>query len=287
MSSRYARHGGRRAFTLLEAVVILAILGILASIFVPYVLNVREMNNRVRCAENFRLIKLALDQYGRENRNEYPSVRHDVDKPGWTAFTGGNVETDPFAEGSAVAADDVTASLYLLVRGGMADPKLFICPSVDRAAAAASFNPRLGNFSSRDALTYSYATPFSSLPEYHLNSDRVRAEFALMADMNPGTAGSNNVTTVRYEDGPALRSMGNSLNHGQAGQNVLFGDGHVEWSLTQFCGVNNDNIYTALQASPVPPGAVVPPTLPGVLSTGVGPAWYSDSVLVPTATEPQ
>jgi prepilin-type processing-associated H-X9-DG protein len=37
---------------------------------------------------------------------------------------------------------------------------------------------------------------------------------------------------------------GNSPNHGRDGQNVLYGDGHVEWTSNPFVGAQRDNIYT-------------------------------------------
>ena len=37
---------------------------------------------------------------------------------------------------------------------------------------------------------------------------------------------------------------GNSNNHGKDGQNVLYGDGHVEFQNNPFCGTSRDNIYT-------------------------------------------
>jgi prepilin-type processing-associated H-X9-DG protein len=38
--------------------------------------------------------------------------------------------------------------------------------------------------------------------------------------------------------------LGNSANHEQDGQNVLYGDGHVEFQNNPFCGSQRDNIYT-------------------------------------------
>ena len=34
-----------------------------------------------------------------------------------------------------------------------------------------------------------------------------------------------------------------STNHRNAGQNVLYYDGHVEWQETSACGLNGDNIW--------------------------------------------
>ena len=39
--------------------------------------------------------------------------------------------------------------------------------------------------------------------------------------------------------------QGNSNNHDEDGQNVLFGDGYVEFVQSPFVGVNKDNIFTS------------------------------------------
>jgi prepilin-type processing-associated H-X9-DG protein len=60
----------------------------------------------------------------------------------------------------------------------------------------------------------------------------------------------------------------NSSNHEKDGQNVLYGDGHVAWQKTPFCGIQNDNIYTAKNG-----------LAPKVEAS---PADANDSVLLPT-----
>jgi prepilin-type N-terminal cleavage/methylation domain-containing protein/prepilin-type processing-associated H-X9-DG protein len=283
----HSRFRSQHAFTLLELSVAIAIIGILVAIFVPYLQNVREMNNRVRCVDHLRQIQAALDQYGRANHNDYPAAREDPAKSGYVAYTGANVIADPFAPDSPVQPNDVTASLWLLVRQGLAAAHLFICPSIDRSAtAAANADRRHGNFPSPAALSYSYATPFSGLPDYHLNRDRVRAEFVVMADMNPGVRGADdNVVGPAKDADLVTRSRGNSRNHKKAGQNVLFGDGHVEWATSHYCGFAEDNIYTALRATAIPPGDKPPAAEPGVLGREIGPAWHADSYLVPTRND--
>ena len=52
--------------------------------------------------------------------------------------------------------------------------------------------------------------------------------------------------------------VANSRNHGQAGQNVLYGDTHVEFVTTPYCGVDGDNIYTAQGDRPVMTGQAPP-----------------------------
>jgi prepilin-type N-terminal cleavage/methylation domain-containing protein len=271
-----------RAFTLLELVVVLAILGILLSIFVPYALAVRESGNRARCADNLRQIQAALQLYGETNGNNYPCVRQAKDSAAWTAFTGASSTDNAFAPNSAVAENDVTASLWLLVRLKLAKPEIFVCPSSDASPQTES---NVANFKSPVHLSYSYATPFSVLPDYRLNSDRLRPEFAVVADMNPGVGGDSDVVGPAKDAPQIARSRGNSRNHGRAGQNVLFGNGLVQFKTSQYCGFGDDNIYSALRPIPIPGGEQPAPDQNGIFDPKVGPAWYSDSFLVPTATD--
>jgi hypothetical protein len=75
--------------------------------------------------------------------------------------------------------------------------------------------------------------------------------------------------------------LGNSRNHDQAGQNVLYGDMHVEFRTTPYCGVDGDNIYTAQSKEQNVSGEAPPAKVPGYLGTDIGPAWPTDSYLIP------
>jgi prepilin-type processing-associated H-X9-DG protein len=83
------------------------------------------------------------------------------------------------------------------------------------------------------------------------------ATYAICADINPGSSvpnSSKNPTNVNTTDPNSNMRQGNSANHQQDGQNVLYGDGHAEWMNNPFCGSQHDNIYTGqLTASATPP----------------------------------
>ena len=89
-------------------------------------------------------------------------------------------------------------------------------------------------------LSYSFHNPYdddAAIGTGFIGQQRPGTTFAVAADVNPGAAG------------------GNSANHDARGQNVLYGDGHVEWTKKSAVGVSGDNIYTArdgnVTASPV------------------------------------
>lgn len=278
-----------RGFSLIELLVILAILAILASILAPVLLRSRENDRRVRCVDNLRAIQQALSAYASANGKNLPRVVYEPSRAatGYVAYTGAD-SPDPFARGSRVRPNDVTASLWLLVRAGHVRPHRFVCPSTDGTPAPSPEGGR-SNFPGTKHLSYSYASPFSAAPGYRLNTDLLKPDFAVVADKNPGTGGGDDVTAPGHEAGPFDLARANTNNHGQGGQHVLYAAGHVQFQSTPYCGVGagavRDNIYTALSASPLPEGAEPPAAGKGVVARDLGPAWAGDSFLVPTDDE--
>ncbi|HWE02654.1 MAG TPA: type II secretion system protein [Tepidisphaeraceae bacterium] len=283
----------RRGFSLVELLVVLAILTILAGIFVPYFSKIREADRRVRCADNLRAIMDGLRQYAslKDPRgkvsHDYPATPAEPSHNGYTAYTGADA-SDPFAPG-AVKPNDVTASLWLLVRDGFVPANRFICPSTADTPEAMPANPR-SNFTDGSHLSYSYASPFSTATGYKMNDDSHVADFAMMADKNPGNSGKNGrVTTPAYTAQPFALARANSNNHGKVGQNVLYADGHVAFQTTPYCGIGHDarrdNIFTALSPIPLSPGQRPPTESNGFYGHDIGPSWTNDSYLVPTSDD--
>jgi competence protein ComGC len=282
MDRNYMNHPLRnRAFTAVELCVAIVIVLILLSIFIPYLMSVRESSNRTTCENNLRVIFEGLKTYAKDNNQAYPHVVYDpaVRADGFVAFTGVN-DDNPFA-GPGVEPSDVTASLFLLVRLKLVEPKYFVCPSTLADADPVPDPAARGNFAGWKNLSYSYAMPFSSSPEYRFNSDRLRAEFVMLADRNPGIGGESDVTAVTRNAKPVDLARGNSTNHRRAGQNVLYVTGGIVFQTTPYCGYLNDNIYTAQAAKASTQPLEVPPDTNGVFDDRIGPARPDDSYLVP------
>lgn len=296
-SSGRGASAGPRGFTLAELLVVLAMLAVLLSIFVPYLASLRESDRRQRCAEHLRELGVALRQYAADNSYDYPRVREPwIDPPatgessaqpaerrygGYTSFSGRD-SGDPFAADSTVRPGDVTASLYLLVRGGyQADGQRFVCPSADESALSSNQARVLANFAPR-ALSYGYATPFSASPAFRLNADRLRSEFVLMGDRASVRvdAGGRVLGPAHDADLPEFAAA-NSDHHRGAGQNALYATGVVQFVSTPFVGAERDHIYTALSDDEVRPGPGLKPTSRGFAGDRFGPAWAGDTVLTP------
>jgi type II secretory pathway pseudopilin PulG len=295
------RAGSRRpGFTAVELLVLILIVLLLLSIFIPFIRKTRESDHRLRCQSNLREIGDALTKYAKANASAFPRVVQDVanNPGGYFAFTG-PYAANPFAGDGRVSANDVTASLWLLVRGGYASPSLFICPSTSdwadplTDAGGKEVRPsERSNFKRARNLSYSYASPFSAAPGYKL-TEYLPSDFVLMADKNPGTYAGSDVTGPAF-NAPLLElAKANSRNHGRAGQSMLYADMHVEFRQSPYSGVGyyataksalvaGDNIYTVLSATPLPEQSTPEMTVNGLLGPEYGPAWKADSYLVPT-----
>jgi prepilin-type N-terminal cleavage/methylation domain-containing protein len=242
-------------FTLVELLVVVGILAVLVSILLPSLGRAREQGNRVKCASNLRQIALAAINYAGENRGRFPRTYYKAGAGLLNSNKGGlgNSPThNPFSladpEGP-VGADNVGASLYLLLRYHYLTPDIFICPSNTLAEQMDPGTVDLySNFPSpmRKYNSYSYAALF---PNQKAVNDgwrfdlTVKPEYPLASDINPGKGGKDfttgeiqDVTAVPYTAGKREMARANSNNHRNEGQGVAYVDGHVEWSPSPFCG---------------------------------------------------
>lgn len=182
--------------------------------------------------------------------------------------------------------NDVTAALYLLLRTQDIVGGAFTCPATGQDAwdfgggvnTALDWNNWAGNTGLREHASYSYQNPYPSRQAIangiKLNGENA-FEIPFAADMNPGSDALTKLTPRS----PAKEMMrGNSPNHSREGQNVLFGDGHVQFVTTPFAGVKQDNIYTFGPSGEGNDKAGGD----GIVGSPVGP---DDAILLPTAKD--
>jgi prepilin-type N-terminal cleavage/methylation domain-containing protein/prepilin-type processing-associated H-X9-DG protein len=135
-----------KAFTLIELLTVIAIIGILAAILIPVVGKVRESARAAQCVSNIRQIAIAMLTYADENNGRLP--------------TSGSTEDGQKPESDWIlwyrpSDNDLRDSAIVPYMGGAFTADIYRCPSDERLAVTPlppyrfsfSLNRALGEFS--------------------------------------------------------------------------------------------------------------------------------------------
>lgn len=289
----------RRAFTLVELLVVVAIIALLLGILLPALGRAREIANRAVCGANVNGMYKAMYTYSVTNGDKFP-IR------GNTTLGSGNVVGFSFASrnattytnGVAGLSNSATASLWILVRDGSVSPKGFICPSsgdtkdpmTDSSDVAASVD-ETWDFKARANLSYSMINMYHSTSTGGSSASywgsNVPGEWVLVADNNDGPVDATATTAHQNEKASnptstVIQQQENSSNHAQGeGQNLLYGDGHASFVNDPFQGPSSDNVFAGASNTTGNETAVAPVMTNNAANMGPTQNSSSNVVLLP------
>ena len=244
-----------RAFTLIELLCVIAIVGVLASIIVGSLSKIRDTARRSECASNLRQIGAAFQLYAIDNKGLYPALRQATyPYPGPPPPGGGSYSDKNRPPGINPSGQNwqIEISRYIIrdqtsiqdVQNTYGQANIAHCPSYDlffnTSAALGSQNSQVStagygmnqnlnvNGANYSGNTWGYentirfrAAALANPPTTILVGDS--AEFFI--NVNNSTADTwSPYSTTKYPDG---YSNGAPTRHG-ATANYLYADGHVE-----------------------------------------------------------
>lgn len=228
------RNAAIRAFTLIELLTVIAIIGILAAILIPTVGKVRQTAKTSRCASNLRQISQAMILLVDDSKGRFP------DGPGWDVKVGpylnlGAILSQP--AGTRAAADIFTCPNDTEPRtseGGYApNARSYICSARDATKPGLGIFSRLNPTQAADpANAYRYSRRLGDMPapgrtimlaeKYSDNNGNPvnNLQFYGNGDLSTGWQGAAAT--------PKKVGTTNEYYHGSA-QNYSFADGHIEY----------------------------------------------------------
>ena len=213
----------RRGFTLIEIIVVIAIVLVLAAILLPVFTGARETARTATCSNNLKQIGFAIDQYVQDSGGFYPD-------------------------------DDVAKKIKsscawpVLIFPYLKSAELLQCPSFERGEYLPDCPPSEPIIIKDEPSQYEN---WDGSYDLSANSDFQNNGFLVSAVRvrNPSSRilsydGMGSEATLQHEPLPSLETLNQKgYNRHRDGLNALFFDGHIKW-------IALDHVYDAKYWSP-------------------------------------
>jgi len=213
-------------------------------VLIPTLKATRHRSWRQNCQKYMGNIFQGISDYISDHDGQVPAVATTAGAPWWKVGDQGNENHSN------------TRHIFLLPKGGYVDIRNFVCPGCMGEKSLKLNDSQikiLKDFPSRRYVTYSFQISCD-----RMGSSKLLCRKVLMADWNPlfERMPEDFSEQLQLCLNRELLTL-NSNNHNRRGQNVLFGDGSVEFLKTRFIGISDDDIYT-LQDTDIYQGCEVP-----------------------------
>jgi len=213
-----------RAFTLIELLTVIAIIGILAAILIPVVGRVRESARASKCVSNLRQMGQGIHMYAAEHGGNAPPAEDQNAHERGTGNSGGSSYWSTFHGSIWPYLFEVRSLDSNAIRNNAREPNIFQCPTLYSAHPNPSSTPGdmfYSGTSFTDGHQYSYAMSAHAAP----GEDRYSSVNLDSLEMSTRTVAVVEshfwyIDRVRYDQWGLVP-------HSE-GANFLFFDGHVE-----------------------------------------------------------
>jgi len=198
------------AFTLIELLAVIAIMGILATLLIPGFARIQEGVNGLNCANNLRQIGNAMMAYAGENNGLFP-------------VSGGAIaygENDPHTNQAAWTQQ---LEIYLPTNNGM-DLRIYRCPTTSKLFASnRNYSYFNGCRASYDPIGHPETTGFEPLRQ---NLIKYPSKYVLCGDISSENMFlANDADRDDYTETPPFSGDMIKMHNGKS--NIFFADGHV------------------------------------------------------------
>lgn len=236
----------KKAFTLIEMLVVVTIIGLLVSLMMPAIGRARELSKRASCANNLQVLVKACLTYAISTSNQGDTPKAlpvaggkllggiEITKDNWYNFKDGN-----------------RRCLWLLVAGEYATAEHFVCPSSNfRTAQISEGFFGLDPVSHRDSCSYSYISMVNptgtNRPPISMIAGNSIAGLVIMADLNTRFDPGDNSVVAGSNNGYFGNNHNSRIHNKGEGQNIGRIDGSATWNDTGIVttgAIDDDKIY--------------------------------------------